>query len=263
MVKVKQLKLRILAQFLLIIAPITLVLIYQAVADLRRTAAIDSIVQRHSLSQATRDHFESFITHAADAVDTGSLGQRADDDLRAAATSLAALRLKDQRAAALAAQLDELSAQISVAMPVNRLLAHQARIKQLREQIRALDADYEKTSTQTIALSIDSARRQSSVVAAATLFTLLLAAWFMYSMITGVTEPLNAAVDLAGRIAAGHFDAAAGTAAPARPGQPAGLIADDEREAAPIAAGDRGRPATTGISAWPNARPRWRPARAS
>ena len=209
MVKVKQLKLRILAQFLLIIAPITLVLIYQAVADLRRTAAIDSIVQRHSLSQATRDHFESFITHAADAVDTGSLGQRADDDLRDAATSLAALRLKDQSTATLAVQLHELSDQISVAMPVNRLLAHQASIKQLREQIRMLDAAYEKASSQTIAQSIDSARRQSTVVTGATLFTLLLAAWFMYSMITGVTEPLNAAVDLAERIAAGHFTAAA------------------------------------------------------
>ena len=209
MVKVKQLKLRILAQFLLIIAPITLVLIYQAVADLRRTAAIDSIVQRHSLSQATRDHFESFITHAADAVDTGSLGQRADDDLRDAATSLAALRLKDQSTTTLAVQLHELSDQISVAMPVNRLLAHQASIKQLREKIRMLDAAYEKASSQTIAQSIDSARRQSTVVAGATLFTLLLAAWFMYSMITGVTEPLNAAVDLAERIAAGHFTAAA------------------------------------------------------
>ncbi len=208
MVKVKQLKLRILAQFLLIIAPITLVLIYQ-VTDRRRTAAIDSVVQRHSLSQATRDHYESFIIHAADAVDTGSLGQRADDDLRDAATSLAALRLKDPGAAMLAVELNELSEQISVAMPVNQLLAHQARIKRLREQIHTLDAGYEQASSQTIAQSIGSARRQSTVVAAATVFTLLLAAWFMYSMITGVTAPLNAAVDLAGRIAGGHFEAAA------------------------------------------------------
>src|SRR5207302_1092509 len=53
------------------------------------------------------------------------------------------------------------------------------------------------------------ARRQSKIVAAATLFTLLIAAWFIYSMITGVTEPLNAAVDLAQRIAAGEFALAA------------------------------------------------------
>jgi len=41
------------------------------------------------------------------------------------------------------------------------------------------------------------------------LFTLLIAAWFIYSMITGVTEPLNAAVDLAQSIAAGEFAVAA------------------------------------------------------
>ncbi len=209
MIKVEQLRLRILAQFVIIIAPIALVLIYQAVADLRRTAAIERVVQHHSLSRATKDSFEDFITHAADAVDTGSLGQRANDALRQAATSLTALRRQDGQAAAAAASLDALARQIVVAMPLNRLLALQAQIKQTREQIGRLDAGYDQASSQAIATSIDSARSQSRAVAAATLFTLLLAAWFLYSMITGVTEPLNAAVDLAGRIAAGHFAAAA------------------------------------------------------
>ena len=209
MVKVKQLKLRIFAQFVIIIAPIALVLIYQAVSDLRRTAAIESIVERHSLSRATKDAFESFMTHAADAVDTGSLGQRADDALRQSAASLSALRRKDQGAAAVAAGLETLTGQISVAMPVERLLALQTRIKQTREAIRALDEGYDRASGETISQSIQSAQRQSRVVAAATLFTLLLAGWFIYTMITGVTEPLNAAVDLAGRIAAGEFATAA------------------------------------------------------
>ena len=105
MVKVEQLKLRILAQFVVIIAPIALVLVFQAVSDVHRTAAIDSVVQRHNLSRATRDAFESFVTHAADAVDTGSLGQRADDALRQAVSALAELRLRDERAAAAAASL--------------------------------------------------------------------------------------------------------------------------------------------------------------
>jgi len=71
MIKVKQLKLRIFAQFVIIIAPITLVLIYQAVSDQRRTAAVESVVVRHGLSRATKEGFESFMTHAADAVDMG------------------------------------------------------------------------------------------------------------------------------------------------------------------------------------------------
>ena len=209
MIKVKQLKLRIFAQFLIIIAPITLVLIYQAVSDLRRTAAVESVVVRHGLSRATKEGFESFMTHAADAVDMGSLGQRAYDALRQSAASAAALRRKDQGAAAAAASLEALAGQISVAMPVDRLLALQPQIRQTREAIRTLEEGYEKASSEAISQAIDSARRQSKVVAAATLFTLLIAAWFIYSMITGVTEPLNAAVDLAQRIAAGEFAVAA------------------------------------------------------
>jgi signal transduction histidine kinase/CheY-like chemotaxis protein len=208
MIKVKQLKLRIFAQFVIIIAPITLVLIYQAVSDLRRTAAVESVVVRHNLSRATRDSFESFITHAADAVDVGRLGERAHEDLQRSAASAAALRQKDEGAAPIAASLRSLAAQIPVSLPVERLLALQPQIRQSLNAIRALDESYERASSEAISQSIDSARRQSRAVAAATLFTLLIAGWFMYSMITGVTEPLNAAVDLAERIAAGEFAAA-------------------------------------------------------
>jgi len=209
MIKVEQLKLRIFAQFVIIIAPITLVLFYQAVSDLRRTAAVESVVVRHGLSRATKDSFESFMTHAADAVDMGSLGQRAYDALRQSAASAAALRHKDEGAAGVSEGLEALAGQIVVAMPVDRLLALQPQIRQTREAIRTLEEGYEKASSGAISQAIDSARRQSKVVAAATLFTLLIAAWFIYSMITGVTEPLNAAVDLAGRIAAGELAAAA------------------------------------------------------
>src|SRR6266404_6118335 len=201
MIKVKQLKLRIFAQFVIIIAPIALVLIYQAVSDLRRTAAVESVVVRHGLSRATKDGFESFMTYAADAVDMGSLGQRAYEALRQSVGSAAALRRKDPRAAAVATSLEALAGQISVAMPLERLLALGPRIQQAREAVRALEAGYDKASTEAISQAIDSARRQSKIVAAATLFTLLIAGWFIYSMITGVTEPLNAAVDLAQRVA--------------------------------------------------------------
>ncbi len=207
MVKVKLLKLRILAQFAIIIAPITLVLIYQTVADLRRTTAIESIVERHSLSRATKDGFESFMTHAADAVDTGSLGQRAVDALGQASLAMVRLAKRDASVAPVGAELQSLSRSIAVAMPVDRLLALQARIKVTRAAIRAMDEGYEKTSGAVISQSIESARRQSEVVAAATLFTLLIAIWFIYSMIIGVTEPLNSAVDLARRIAAGDLAA--------------------------------------------------------
>ena len=209
MIKVKQLKLRIFAQFLIIIAPITLVLFYQAVSDVRRTAAIESVLARKVYSQATKDGFESFMTHAADAVDTGSLGRSAYEALQQSAEAATALSRKDQGAAAPAAALHALAGRLSVSMPVDQLLALQPQIRQIREAIRTLDAGYENLRSETIARSIDSARRQSRIVAVATAFTLLTAAWFIYSMITGVTVPLNAAVDLAQRIAAGELTATA------------------------------------------------------
>jgi len=209
MIRVKQLKLRIFAQFVIILLPTMLVLFYQAVSDLRRTAAVESVVLRHSLSRATKEAFESFMTHALDAVDTGSLGRSAVEALGQAATSATALSRKDPAATAVATRLEALVGQMPVAMPVERVLALQGQIKQTREALRTLDEHYETASSAAISLSISSARRQSKIVAAATLVTLLIAAWFIYSMISGVTEPLNAAVDLAERIAAGNFASAA------------------------------------------------------
>jgi len=209
MIKVKQLKLRIFAQFLIIIAPITLVLVYQAVSDRQRAAAVESIVVRHGLSRATKDGFESFMTHATDAVDTGSLGQRAYELLQQSARTAAALRDKDVAAAPVATSLQALAGQIAVAMPVDRLLALQPQVRQARAAVGKLEDGYESESNATITESIQSARRQSRIVAATTVFTLLIASWFIYSMITGVTEPLTAAVDLARRIAAGEFASAA------------------------------------------------------
>src|SRR6202043_3513156 len=91
--------------------------------------------------------------------------------------SAAALRQKDAGAAAVAASLEALAGQISVAMPVDRLLALQPQIRQTREAIRTLEEGYEKASNEAISQAIDSARRQSKVVAAATLFTLVIGGW--------------------------------------------------------------------------------------
>ncbi len=205
MIRVKLLKLRIFAQFVIIVAPITLILILQAISDVRRTATIESIVDRHGLARAAKDGYESFVTLAADAVETGSLGRRAHESLQASTSVLQNLRQRDKTAEPVASALESLAAQVSPGLPLDRLLALQGSIKQIREAIRAMAERYEHASSETIAESIESAQRQSVIVAVATLLTLLVAGWFIYSTIIGVTEPLNAAVDLAGKIAAGEF----------------------------------------------------------
>jgi signal transduction histidine kinase/CheY-like chemotaxis protein len=205
MIRVRSLKLRFFTQFVVIIAPITLLLIYQSVADLERTAAIERVVERHNLALAAKDEFETFVNLASDAVETGSLSQRAHTAFGKAVVALQSLREKDDSAGATADLVDGIADQIAPGIPLAKLLAVQSSIQKARDAIRAMDRSYEKASEAAVAASIKSARLQSTFVAVATVVTLLLAAWFLYGMIIGVTEPLNAAVDLAGRIAAGEF----------------------------------------------------------
>ncbi len=205
MVKVKSLKLRIFAQFVIIIAPIMLVLIYQSVADLERASTIERVVERHTFALVAKDEFETFVTLATDAVETGSLGQRAYAAFGKATAALESLRGRDEDASATATMLDALAERVSAGMPVQDLLALQSPIRQARDAIRAMERRYDDASGSAVAKSIQSARFQSVVVAVAAAITLLLAAWFIYEMIIGVTKPLTAAVDLAGRIAAGEF----------------------------------------------------------
>jgi len=122
-VKVKQLRLRIFAQFLIIIAPITLVLIYQAVSDLRRTAAVEKVLERQRLSRTAKEDFESFVTLGADAVDTGSLGQHAFEALNESRAALTDLQSTDAGARTAAADVQSLARQVTVAMPLDQLLA--------------------------------------------------------------------------------------------------------------------------------------------
>src|SRR5206468_10987137 len=105
----------------------------------------ESVVVRHNLSRATKDGFESFMTHAADAVDVGSLGQRAYEALQQSAASAAALSRQDAGAAAVATGLVALARQISNSMPVEQLLALQPQIRQDRKSTR-LNSSHDQIS---------------------------------------------------------------------------------------------------------------------
>mgnify|MGYP000846984932 CR=1 FL=1 len=208
MIRVEHLGLRILAQIIVIVTPLMLVLIYQAVSDGRRAAAVESVVTARDLSREVTEEFASFVTYATDAVDLGTLGPSATAALHRSLAAVEALHGRDPRAAGVTNALHGLAEHVSVAMPVKELLALQPRIQAIRGALAAMDAGYERESAWTVRRSIESARRQGHVVVAATTLTLLVAAWFVYGMIMGVTGPLNAAVALAGRIAAGDLASA-------------------------------------------------------
>jgi signal transduction histidine kinase/DNA-binding response OmpR family regulator len=209
MIRVKSLKLRFVVQFVVIIAPIMLVLVYQTAVDIYRTAAMERTVELRNLARTAKDSFESFAVLASDAVETGSLSQRAHASLVQSVTALSSLgRMDNIRATYKVAH--SLSARISAGMPLSELLTLEPQIRAAREALKAMDTAYEKANSTAVAASIEEAHLQSVVVAAASIITLCLAGWFLYGMIKGITEPLTSAVDLAGRIASGDFT---GTAA--------------------------------------------------
>ena len=206
MINVQSLKTRMAFQFALIIAPIALVLGLQAVADAQRSARIERAFRLHQTAVAARDHFKLFLDGAVDAVDTGKLPVRSLDGLRKAVQLTQGLpdtfekTGREQRPAAIAHVL----AVVEQDSRLPTLLELRDQITQVRSQIDSIEAYFKQASNDEIEDALGSARHQQYVVGAATIFTVLLAIWFIQGMIKGLTEPLNEAVRLADRIASGE-----------------------------------------------------------
>ena len=206
MINVKSLKSRIALQFALIIAPIAIVLGLQAVADAQRSARIERAFRSHQVAIAARDHFKLFLDGAVDAVDTGKLSMRALDGLRKSVQFAHALPSPVEKAGheRAHAAIDQLLAAVETDSRLPALLALRTRIAQARSQIESLETHFERASNREIENALESARLRQYVVGAATIFTVLLAIWFIRGMIRGLTEPLNEAVRLADRVASGE-----------------------------------------------------------
>src|SRR5207244_4430049 len=92
MLKVRSLKPTIILQFAIIIAPITLVLLYQALSDVRHADSVKFELQSVALAHQARDNYKVFLNGVADAVDTGTLSNRARQALDQTRESLLALQ---------------------------------------------------------------------------------------------------------------------------------------------------------------------------
>ena len=95
MLKVRSLKPTIILQFAIIIAPITLVLLYQALTDVRHADSVKFELQSVALAHQARDNYKVFLNGVADAVDTGTLSNRARQSLEQTRESLLALQSWD------------------------------------------------------------------------------------------------------------------------------------------------------------------------
>jgi diguanylate cyclase (GGDEF)-like protein/PAS domain S-box-containing protein len=207
MLKVRSLKPTIILQFAIIIAPITLVLVYQALSDVRHADSVKFELQSVALARQARDNYKAFLNGVADAVDTGTLGNRARQALEQTRESLLALQSWDRsfHSEPYVSLVDTLRNAARGNPSVKELLPLRPVANRVNVLLTALADSYdlrEHANIENFALSV---KRQVWIVLAATVITLVSAVGFVVLLIKGLTEPLNRAVTLAESIAAGDF----------------------------------------------------------
>ncbi len=207
MLKVRSLKPTIILQFAIIIAPITLVLLYQALSDVRHADSVKFELQRVALAHQARDSYKVFLNGVADAVDTGTLSNRARQALEQTRESLLALQSWDRsfHAEPFLNLVDTLLSTARRNPSVKEILPLRPVANRFNVLLTALADSYdlrEHANIENVALSV---KRQVWIVLAATVITLVSAAGFVVLLIKGLTEPLNRAVTLAESVAAGDF----------------------------------------------------------
>ena len=95
MFKVRSLKDTIVLQFAIIIAPIAFVLLFQALSDVRHSNSVRFELKSVVLAHQARDSYKVFLNGVADAVDTGTLSNKAREALERTRDSLLALHAWD------------------------------------------------------------------------------------------------------------------------------------------------------------------------
>ena len=205
--RVRSLKLRLITQFLVILLPVSLLLGYQSWMDMQRAELVSHAFEAANQAKQSRDSYLIFVQGAVDAVDFGMVSHRALEALQTAHDTVQALAGTQHSGelAAVARNIDDVWRTLSSDPTLNRAVALQPQIHGVDQVLANLVRRSDEAARAVIASSIESARVQHQVVVLAAIFTLMSAAYFLYGMVTGLTEPLARAVEAAQRIARGDL----------------------------------------------------------
>lgn len=206
-IKVPSLRSRIILQFVVILIPLVLVLIYQTFTYAqqldRLRASLDTTVQ----TAHARDNYKVFVDGVIAAVDTGRISERAHDSLLATHDGL--LRLKNQP---LGTDLQPTLDAVKTLLDSLRLNASFDAMLPLRITVNKVDQalldalDRSRAAEQTVVADVAyAAKWQVHVLLVAAIVSLFSAAFFVVVMIRGLTQPLGRAVALASSFARGDF----------------------------------------------------------
>jgi diguanylate cyclase (GGDEF)-like protein len=213
MIRIKSLKIAIILQFIAIIAPFTLVLLYQAYADVKRIETARFEQATSVFAREAKDHYKIFLNRVADAVDTGSLSGSSLEKLERVKTALLELRTVERHndtgvpvAVATLAAVETLLVKIHRDPSLKALRFQLPLLQQVDGDLGALVEKIDQRLTRGNLEFARNTERQVWIMVTTLGLTLVLAAFFIYQLIIGLTRPLGHAINLAKNIAEGNLD---------------------------------------------------------
>ncbi len=200
--KGRSLKATIVIQFLVILTPLALILLYQTVGDVLRATSLERSLSAQVLAEGAKANYKRFLNGVTDAVDSGRIGDagiKALEDSRDKLARLGALVGADN--AALMPEFDKIGQALDKDRSIATLMPLREPIRKLDESVTALSNRYEEANKAAITGSINAAGTQAVIVLLAAVATVLSAAYFIRRMVAN----MGTAVNMAHRIAQGEI----------------------------------------------------------
>ena len=208
MFQVKSLNKMILAQFVAVILPITLVAAFQTAMDLRRSTELESTFRLQGQAHEARAQYKMFVNGVADAVDTGKVGEQSVAALGksvAALKSIADSASDDKSIVEILSKQETIERTVRANNDVKVMLPLSKDIAATDNLVAELDRRYTDRNSVVVLDNIHSTNRQFVIVSIALLVTLVIAAFLIRMITRGLTQPLTQSVGLARKIARGEI----------------------------------------------------------
>jgi len=205
--KLSHLNRRIVLQFLIVLAPGTVLNTYQVIVERANSRAIERTAHLRSIADQARAHYAVYLNGVVDAVDAGQLSSKALDSLGEALADERRLGAEDPGHPAVAAEpMAGMLAALQSDSSLKGMAPFKESIPRIGKQIAADLAEYDDSARAAIAKA--TAPREKFLVPIAMFLSLALAAFFIWRALRDLTGPLQRAIDSADQIASGNIDAA-------------------------------------------------------
>ncbi|HXZ49708.1 MAG TPA: methyl-accepting chemotaxis protein [Usitatibacter sp.] len=203
------LRARIYAQFFVAVLPLLALVAWQTLERDDMPERVSAALESYDLSLEAETAFKDFLNGVADAMDTGSLGDRGLDALRRARESLGKLAPISAADQPLAEGTAGLATALSRDASVKALLPLKAQVQSMREGILASSGAKRQALAALVQENRErvAARRRFLMAAGAgTLVLLAFMALVVRRLVNGIVGPVGETVAVAREIATGRLD---------------------------------------------------------